>query len=319
MAAAAAQGRRRSSLNADTTFMERVHNAAAGDSDEEEEDEQGQQEAMEQAMEQQATTMAPLVCARAASTDSVGSCASLAAAAAAAAVVVEVGGCCYMEAAPPAMLMEVEQEKEEDAACLVLRGESHAVSESPSPSQRAALVDAMGNQASSGLVREVATEEEEPEESDEETDAAAEPMALRVVDHLIAERLISERPELRRYDSADAQLAEERRRKLRQEKQQQQQRGGAGAVHALAGQLQSEMHVSGGEDQEAGEVGEEEDGVAVVPASALHRPPRTHTNRRLSEGGYIELPPEVLAAQQARLRGDGAGPEGEPLGMPRPL
>jgi len=151
-------------------------------------------------------------------------------------------------------------------------------SESPSPSQRAALSTLYGlHAAAAALAEEKEEEGKEGETEDEGEEEEQEGEISGVVKRMLANHYLADRPELKRYDSADAALEEAR---SGGEGGKKGKKGGKhhqhkySATSPLSSHLKSELQL-------------EASGATLAP-TVLQVPPRTHSRRRSSEG-FVEI------------------------------
>lgn len=183
--------------------------------------------------------------------------------------------------ASPALLPDMPpflESKESSNQELLRQLGTFGTSESPSPSQRAAL-SSLYERTPSAETRPRAEEKEEDEDDgvgdDDQLGHAEDEDISGVVEHILARHYIQDRPELKRYDSADAELA----------RAGPDGGGGRGTPHqrkssatsALSSHLRSELQL--------------EPEACQPVATVLQQPPRTHHHHsRRSSEGFVELP-----------------------------
>ncbi len=189
--------------------------------------------------------------------------------------------------ASPALLPDLPpflESKESGNQELLRQLGNFGTSESPSPSQRAALFSLYERTPSAETGPRAEEKEEEEKEGEEEDGVgdggqrghAEDEDISGVVEHILARHYIQDRPELKRYDSADAVLEEARadggggRGKHHQRK--------SSATSALSSHLHSELQL--------------EPEACQPVATVLQQPPRTHHHHhsRRSSEGFVELP-----------------------------
>lgn len=152
-------------------------------------------------------------------------------------------------------------------------------SESPSPSQRAALSALYGSHVGAMTVAEEKEEEGKEGETEDNhlKETREEGEISEKVKRMLANHYLSDRPELKRYDSADAAL---RKARGGREGDTKGKKGGKhsqcefSTSSSLSSHLKSELELGSSE--------------ATVVPTVLQVPPRMHSRRRSSEG-FVEI------------------------------